>query len=219
MVRDRTYASALPPSSATHPGPSGMSSPVSTSRTGPGTYTLTFSDRVHDVLEALEVDLDVVVDVDVEVVLQRVDDQLRATGRIGRVDAALARQPGHVHHQVAGERHHERALRTRFDVRDHQRVGVASRRPSSWSRTPSPRRGCSTNCRVSLPMMRKFAPCGGASAVISWMRLILLTRVSISWLTLATAAVVTDVASTSAIRKRPRTRVRSSGRPQTCVAA
>ena len=39
-----------------------------------------FSDRVHDVLEALEIDLDVVVDVDVEVVLQRVDDQLRATG-------------------------------------------------------------------------------------------------------------------------------------------
>ena len=36
-------------------------------------------DRVHDVLEALEVDLDVVVDVDVEVLRQRVDDQLWAT--------------------------------------------------------------------------------------------------------------------------------------------
>ena len=61
-------------------------------------------------------------------------------------------------------------------------------------------------------MMRKFAPCGGASAVISWMRLIFFTRVSISWLTLATAAVVTDVASTSAMRKRPEKRAHGRAR-------
>ena len=46
---------------------------------GTGDVHADLADRVDDVLEALEVDLDVVVDVDVEVVLQRVDDQLRAT--------------------------------------------------------------------------------------------------------------------------------------------
>ncbi len=41
MLRDRTYSSALPLSSATHPGPLGRLSPVLRSRTGPGMYTLT----------------------------------------------------------------------------------------------------------------------------------------------------------------------------------
>ena len=99
-------------------------------------------------------------------------------------------------------------------------ISVSELFPPLSDRTPSRSSGLFTNCRVSLPMMRKLAPCGGASAVISWMRLIRFTRVSISWLTLATAAVVTDVASTSAIKKAPgRTRARSSGRPQACDAA
>ena len=50
-------------------------------------------DGVHDVLEALEVDLDVVVDVDVEVVFQRIDHALRATSAVGGIDPVLTRQP------------------------------------------------------------------------------------------------------------------------------
>ena len=58
----------------------GVDQPVNMSRVTPGDVHRHRADRVHDALEGLEVDLEVVVDRHVEVRLQRVDDLLRDLG-------------------------------------------------------------------------------------------------------------------------------------------
>ena len=77
-------------------------------------------DRVHDVLEGLEVHLDVVVDRHVEVLLQRVDHELRALVERG-VDL-LAAERRHVHHEVARERHDVAGVTV--GMQHHHRVGA-----------------------------------------------------------------------------------------------
>src|SRR5262249_2705595 len=74
-----------------------------------------------DAGERGEVDLDVVVDVDVEVLLERVDDLLRAVVE-RRVDLRPT-VPGDVDQQVTGERDEQARLGVRGDVDDHERVG------------------------------------------------------------------------------------------------
>src|SRR5207248_6070803 len=86
------------------------------------------ADCVGDVGKALEVDLDVVVDVDVESLFQHVEHELRTAGSVRGVDAVAPRQPGDLHHQIARKRHDQRALRARLHVGDHQRVGVLAAR-------------------------------------------------------------------------------------------
>ena len=94
---------------------------------------------VDDALEALEVDLEVVVDGNVEVLLERVDHPLRPAAGVGverSVDLLLP-EPGHLDGQVARERDQEPRLLLGIDVDHHERVRpltaagsrVAERRP------------------------------------------------------------------------------------------
>ena len=78
-------------------------------------------DGPHQLLEAEEVDLDVVVDGDVEGLLDRPDQRLLAAGGEGGVDLALAR-PGDLHEQVAGEAQQLGLGRVGVDPQQHDRV-------------------------------------------------------------------------------------------------
>ena len=83
------------------------------------------ADRVDDLLEAGEVDLQVVVDRDVEVLLDRLDDALRTA--VERGVELRAAQAGDLHPQVARERHQQPGVGVRVDVGDHDRVGALTR--------------------------------------------------------------------------------------------
>ena len=113
--------SAWPPSSSRHPA-SGWFRPENAVACRGREVDLHAADRVHDVLEAFDVDLEVVRDRHVEVRRDRLDEQRRAAELQRRVEAVLAvtrdRDPG-----VARERDDETGLRRGLDVDDHHRVG------------------------------------------------------------------------------------------------
>ena len=81
---------------------------------------------VDHLLEALEVDLDEVVDRDVEVLLDRLDQHLLAAGvaGVGGVDHAELAGVGDGDHEVAGERREREPVRLGIHPDDHDRVGV-----------------------------------------------------------------------------------------------
>ncbi len=81
------------------------------------------ADGIDELLEALEVDLDVVVDRDVEVVLDGVDQRLHAV-RMGGVDALRLAGAGDRDVQVAREGEHVGLLLLRVDPQHHDRVGA-----------------------------------------------------------------------------------------------
>ena len=112
--RERANASAWSPLSVTQPG-CVMSSPVLPSRIAVSKYIGTPPMRVDEVLEAAEVDLDVVVDRDAEVLADRVDEHLPAPA-VGRVDAVVLAGVGDRHPQVAWERQHLHRAGDRVDA-------------------------------------------------------------------------------------------------------
>ena len=81
------------------------------------------ADRVDDRLERAEVDLDVVVDLDAEVVEQRLGEQRVVALAVGRVDPRPA-VAGNLDPQVAGERQDRRPLLGRVDAHEHDRVAA-----------------------------------------------------------------------------------------------
>ena len=83
------------------------------------------ADRVDDLLESGEVDLQVVVDRDVEVLLDRLDDALRTA--VERGVELRAAQAGDLHPQVTRERHEQPGVGVRVDVGDHDRVRALAR--------------------------------------------------------------------------------------------
>ena len=83
------------------------------------------ADRVDQLLEPDEVDLDVVVDRDVEVVLDRVDQRLHAMG-VGGVDALRLARAGDREVEVAREGEDVGLLRLGIDPEHHDRVGAVA---------------------------------------------------------------------------------------------
>ena len=100
-------------------------------------------DRIHDVLEALEVDLDVVVDLQRrEVVLERLDHQRRAVGAaqtVRRIER-IATVAGYLHDEVARKRHQPAGAGRGIDVQHHHHVGPLARRLRPNRRAPGGRR-------------------------------------------------------------------------------
>ena len=134
---------------------------------------------------------------------KRVDDELRAAGRVRGVDPAPADARARSTIRSRGNDTTNVRLRAGLDVGDHERVGVAARvaglrRPnaSSSSGVDDELPGVAPDDQEVRTLRRHLR--GDQLDALD-----LLDPVSISWLTLATAAVVTDVASTSAMRKRP----------------
>src|SRR5262249_46299655 len=82
------------------------------------------ADGVDERLERAEVELDVVVDADPEVLVDRVDQALRVVAAVGRVDPALAPGAGDVDVEVAGERQHGDAVGGGVDPEHHDRVAA-----------------------------------------------------------------------------------------------
>ena len=85
------------------------------------------ADRTDEPLEAAEVDLDVVVDLDAEVLANRVDEHLPAAS-VRRVDAVVLTGVRHRDPEVAREREHLHRAGDGVDADEQDRVGTLARR-------------------------------------------------------------------------------------------
>ena len=90
------------------------------------------TDRVSDAFETLEVDFDIVIDVDPEVGLDRVNQTLGSVGAVFalrecRVDSLFSARGLNRNPQVSRERHEINGFVLRIDPGDHDRVGPLPR--------------------------------------------------------------------------------------------
>ena len=87
-----------------------------------------------EIAEAGEIEHHEVVDLDVEVLLDRLHQTLGPTQRHGRVDLALLGAARDRHPQVTREREQRGAIALRIDAQHHDRVGVERLAPAAQHR-------------------------------------------------------------------------------------